>query len=202
MPSFGSQKRVDVMYNNFKGDIMKKLESDRLILRAWKESDSKDMYEYASSDLVGPNAGWKPHEDENESKEIINMFIENNDVYAIELKSENKVIGGIGIHKRNPDDRLRELNQREIGYVLNPKYWGNGYIPEAVNRVIKYGFEEMKLDLIWCGHYDFNEKSKSVNEKCGFIYKFNRNEKLKLLDNKEVNVLYYNLTRSDYERVK
>lgn len=181
---------------------MQRLETDRLILRAWRESDSKDMFEYASSDLVGPNAGWKPHKDENESKEIIKMFIANDDVYAIELKSENKVIGGIGIHKRTPDDRLKEFTQREIGYVLNPKYWGNGYIPEAVRCVINYGFEEMNLDLIWCAHYDFNEKSKRVNEKCGFIYKFNRNEKLELLDNKEVNVLYYNLTRNDYKKLK
>lgn len=181
---------------------MQRLETDRLILRTWRESDSKDMFEYASSDLVGPNAGWKPHKDENESKEIIKMFIANDDVYAIELKSENKVIGGIGIHKRTPDDRLKEFTQREIGYVLNPKYWGNGYVPEAVRCVINYGFEEMNLDLIWCAHYDFNEKSKRVNEKCGFIYKFNRNEKLKLLDNKEVNVLYYNLTRNDYKKLE
>lgn len=47
---------------------MKKLESERLILRKWIESDSKDMYEYAKSNLVGPNAGWKPHKDEDESK--------------------------------------------------------------------------------------------------------------------------------------
>lgn len=181
---------------------MQRLETDRLILRTWRESDSKDMFEYASSDLVGPNAGWKPHKDENESKEIIKMFIANDDVYAIELKSENKVIGGIGIHKRTPDDRLKEFTQREIGYVLNPKYWGNGYIPEAVRCVINYGFKEMNLDLIWCAHYDFNEKSKRVNEKCGFIYKFNRNEKLELLDNKEVNVLYYNLTGNDYKKLK
>lgn len=181
---------------------MKKLESERLILRKWIESDSKDMYEYAKSNLVGPNAGWKPHKDEDESKKIIKIFIENNDVYAIELKSQSKVIGGIGLHKRTPDNKLKELKQREIGYVLNLEYWGNGYIPEAVNCLIKYGFEEMNLDLIWCGHYDFNERSRRVNEKCGFRYKFNRNENIKLLDNKKVNVLYYNLTKNDYERLK
>lgn len=181
---------------------MKKLESERLILRKWIESDSKDMYEYAKSNLVGPNAGWKPHKDEDESKKIIKIFIENNDVYAIELKLQSKVVGGIGLHKRTPDNKLKELKQREIGYVLNPEYWGNGYIPEAVNRLIKYGFKEMNLDLIWCGHYDFNERSRRVNEKCGFRYKFNRNENIKLLDNKKVNVLYYNLTKNDYERLK
>ena len=59
------------------------LNSERLILREWRESDSSDLYEYAKSDLVGPNAGWKPHKSEGESKDIIKMFIDNNDTYAI-----------------------------------------------------------------------------------------------------------------------
>ena len=61
------------------------LNSERLILRNWQESDSSDLYEYAKSELVGPNAGWKPHQNEEESKEIIKMFIKNNDSYAIVL---------------------------------------------------------------------------------------------------------------------
>ena len=40
---------------------MKILMSERLILREWKETDSKDLYEYAQSEFVGPNAGWPPH---------------------------------------------------------------------------------------------------------------------------------------------
>ena len=177
---------------------MQKLTTKRLILRDWKESDSSDLYEYAKSDLVGPNAGWNTHKDENESKRIIKMFIENDDSYAIVLKSENKVIGSIGLHNRMPDEKISNLQQKEIGYVLNPKYWGNEYIPEAVNYLINYGFNDLNLDLIWCGHYDFNNKSKRVNEKCGFKYKFTKHEKIKLLDNKEVNTLYYNISKSEY----
>lgn len=180
---------------------MKEIITDRLILRPWKLSNSKDLYEYAKSELVGPRAGWKPHKSEDESKEIINMFIKNNDSYAIVLKEENKVIGGIGLHKRKPDLDLKDLEQREIGYVLNPSYWGNGYVPEAVKAVIDYGFREMNLDLIWCGHFDFNSNSKRVNEKCGFKYKFTRRERLIALDNIEVNVLYYNILRSEYKKL-
>jgi len=104
---------------NCMGGHMKTLETERLILRPWKESDYKDLFEYASNSLVGPNAGWKPHKNEEESKEIITMFIENKEVYAIELKSEGKVIGGIGMHKRIPDEELEHLNQREIGSDSN-----------------------------------------------------------------------------------
>ncbi|PAB56892.1 GNAT family N-acetyltransferase [Anaeromicrobium sediminis] len=174
------------------------LETERLILRKWTYEDVDDLFEYAKSDLVGPNAGWKPHKDQEESKEIIKMFIESDEVYAIELKDENKVIGSIGIHRRTPDEKLKDLKQREIGYVLNPKYWGNGYVPEATNALIKHGFEEMNLELIWCAHYDYNMRSKRVIEKSPFKYIFKRKEELKLLDNKKVTTLYHNLTKEEY----
>ena len=180
------------------GTNMETLTTDRLILRAWKETDSKDLYEYAKTDLVGPNAGWPPHKSEEESKAIIKMFIEGNEVYAIVLKEENKVIGGIGIHSRKPDESLAHLDQREIGYVLNPKYWGREIVPEAVKALIEYGFNKMNLDLIWCCHYDFNHKSKRVVEKCGFQFRFKRDEKLDLLDNKEVTTLLYSINKNDY----
>ncbi|MBZ9607918.1 hypothetical protein G9F73_008875 [Clostridium estertheticum] len=56
-----------------------------MILREWKENDSENLYEYAKSELVGANAGWPAHKNEEESKEIIKMFIENNDTYAVVL---------------------------------------------------------------------------------------------------------------------
>ncbi|MBN2616930.1 MAG: GNAT family N-acetyltransferase, partial [Spirochaetales bacterium] len=100
--------------------MLKNIETERLLLRKWKLSDYKDMFEYAKSDLVGPNAGWTPHKNTDESKDIIKSFIESNEVLAIELKSENKVIGGIGLHDRKPDNSIETLKQKEIGYVLNP----------------------------------------------------------------------------------
>lgn len=177
---------------------MYSLNSERLILRNWQESDSSDLYEYAKSELVGPNAGWKPHQNEEESKKIIKMFIKNNDTYAIVLKSENRVIGSIGVHNRKPDETLSNLEQREIGYVLNPNYWGNGFIPEAVKCLLNHGFNELNLDLIWCAHADFNYNSKRVIDKCGFNYKFTKREKRKLLDNQEVNTFYYSISKDEY----
>ncbi|MDN4524147.1 GNAT family N-acetyltransferase [Fictibacillus fluitans] len=178
---------------------MKELQTARMRLRPWKTSDSKDLYEYAKSEDVGPNAGWKPHLGEEESKEIIEVFIKENDTWAIELPSEGKVIGSIGLHERVPDLSQMHLRQKEIGYVLNPAYWGNGYVPEAVNAVLQFGFEELKLDVVWCGHFDFNHNSKRVNEKCGFTYRFSEEKILERLDGKKVMSLYYSILRNEYE---
>lgn len=172
---------------------MTTLETERLILRQWKFSDSKDLFEYAKDPNVGPNAGWSPHEDEEESKNIIKMFIDN-DEYAIVHKADNKVIGSIGLFNTQ---NLPESSQ-EIGYVLSPKYWGNGLIPEAVEKLKQYGFNEMKLEEIWCGHYDFNSQSKRVNEKCGFEYQHTQKDTLVNLDGREVNTLMYKISRTTY----
>jgi len=177
---------------------MKTLETERLILRLWQVTDVNDMFEYAIDERVGPSAGWPVHENIETSKMIVDSFIKNGDVYAIVLKSENKVIGSLGLHERYPDDSLKDLKQREIGYVLNPKYWGQGIVPEAVEYVIKHGFEELGLDLIWCAHFSLNENSKRVIKKCGFKYKFTENKTLPLLDNQEVESLLYNITKEEY----
>ncbi|MEG0371171.1 MAG: GNAT family N-acetyltransferase [Clostridium sp.] len=174
------------------------LKTERLILRKWKEKDSSDLYEYGKSELVGPNAGWPPHKNEDESRQEIKDLIKNAYSYAIVLKSENKVIGGISLHNRIPDESLSHLNQMEMGYVLSPKYWGLGIAPEAAQCLMLYGFNELNLDLIWCGHFDFNPRSKRVSEKCGFKYRFKAKEYLWLLDDKPVTTLYYNIYKDEY----
>ena len=58
----------------------------------------------------------------------------------------------------------------EIGHWIGVPFWGKGLIPEAVRELVRHGFEDLKLDKIWCGYFDGNEKSKRVQEKCGFIW--------------------------------
>ena len=147
------------------------LETERLILRSFKDSDLKDFYEYASEDGVGEMAGWKHHESIEETKEILDLFIEEDKVFAICLKDNNKVVGSVGVEKYGMEDKLTEFfnyNGREIGYVLGKDYWGKGIMPEAVNAVINYLFNERSLDFLICGYYDFNRQSKRVQEKLRF----------------------------------
>ena len=75
------------------------LETDRLILRAWKETDLTDFYEYAKVDGVGQMAGWSPHTSIQESKIILDMFMKEKNVFALELKNNHKVIGSLGLEK-------------------------------------------------------------------------------------------------------
>ena len=62
----------------------------------------------------------------------------------------------------------------EIGYWIGVPFWGKGLIPEAVRELVRHGFEDLNLDKIWCGYFDGNEKSKRVQEKCGFSWHHTR----------------------------
>lgn len=149
----------------------KSIETERLILRAFEQSDLNDFYEYASVEGVGEMAGWKHHESIEKSKEILDRFIDEDKTFAICLKENGKVIGSLGIEKYGLEDKLTEFDGyrgREIGYVLSKDYWGRGLMPEAVKAVINYLFTELDFDFLLCGYYNFNTQSKKVQEKCGF----------------------------------
>jgi ribosomal-protein-alanine N-acetyltransferase len=147
------------------------IETERLILRPFRQSDLRDFNEYASVPGVGEMAGWKHHETIEKTQEILDMFIKEDKTFAIVFKKNNKVIGSLGVEKYGLEDKLTEFNGyygREIGYVLSKDYWGKGIMPEAVGAVISYLFNDLNLDFLTCGYYDFNNQSKRVQEKCGF----------------------------------
>ena len=148
------------------------LETERLILRAWKETDLDDFYEYAKVDGVGQMAGWNPHESIQESKNILDMFMKEKNQFALELKANHKVIGSLGLNELSLSlsDEYDNLVGREIGYVLSKEYWGNGLMAEAVNTVIEFCFKEEKYNYLMCSHSVNNNQSKRVIEKCKFIF--------------------------------
>lgn len=177
---------------------MVQLETERLWLREWRLEDAEEMYRYAKDERVGPMAGWAPHSSIEETRDVIRMFQEEQDVWAVTLKATGQVIGSIGLHDRRPDPLIQDDSQREIGYVLSPEHWGQGFVPEATNEMIRHGFEDLHLKRIWCGHFDFNLQSKRVVEKCGFVYKFTKSTELSRLDGRTVDSLFYELTQIDY----
>lgn len=146
------------------------LETKRLLLRPWEESDAEELYKYAKDPSVGPIAGWPPHTSVEESREIIREVLGVPETYAIIWKETGFPIGAIGITTGDQTDLTDAEDECELGYWLGVPYWGQGIMPEAVKEVLRYGFEELGMKKIWCAYYDGNNKSKRVQEKCGFKY--------------------------------
>jgi ribosomal-protein-alanine N-acetyltransferase len=181
---------------------MKVMETTRLIIRLWTRNDLHDFYNYAKVPGVGEAAGWPHHTSMDESKQILEKFIEIEGNYAIELKSNHKVIGSIGLHIRDELlDGYAHLKQREIGYVLSKAYWGQGLMSEAVKAMIIYAFETMKLELLTVGHFVGNTKSKRVIEKTHFMYETTGTYHSNALD-KDFDELKYVLTKEVFLKHK
>ena len=150
---------------------MTALETPRLLLRPWEETDAEALYKYAKDPAVGPIAGWPPHTSVENSREVIRTILSAPETYAVVLKQTGEPVGSIGlmfgdtVHSADIAD-----GEAEIGYWIGVPFWGQGLIPEAVRRLLRHGFEDLGLQAVWCGYYDGNTQSKRVQEKCGFQY--------------------------------
>ncbi len=173
---------------------MKTLETPRLILRKWRITDAEDLFGIMKSHsvLIG---GWKPHSDINVSIGVLNEYVESDERWAVELKNNGKVIGSIGVCT---DTNRGKFYAKSINYVLSEDYRGNGYMTEAVKRIIKYLFEEMNVDLISAFHYPDNIKSRKVLENCGFEYEITIENGSKRYDGQVFDAVCYSILKSDY----
>ncbi len=143
------------------------LETQRLILRPWEESDAQECYKYASDPRVGPIAGWPPHTSVANSRQVIRDILSAPETYAIVLKETGLPVGSVGLHR---NDLAQEDDEAELGYWLGVPYWGRGLATEAARELLRHAFEDLKLERVWCGYYDGNERSRRVQQKLGFVY--------------------------------
>lgn len=145
-------------------------QTERLILRPWRETDAESLYEYAKDPRVGPIAGWQPHTSVEYSLEIIRNVLSAQGTFAVCLKTDDRAVGSIGLIPPMQSHTKAADTELEIGYWIGIPFWGNGYIPEAVRRMQQYAFEELGCTALWCGYYAGNDRSRRCQEKCGFLY--------------------------------
>lgn len=108
------------------------METERLILRKYKEDDLEDLYEYLSDEEVLAYEPYKPMSKEM-VKENLNWRIETDEMIAVVEKMTVKMIGNVYLGSR-------DFERKEIGYVFNKNYWGKGYAREACQVVIQCEF--------------------------------------------------------------
>lgn len=124
------------------------LETERLVLRQLTPHDAEDLFEYFSQDQVMQYYDLETFKALEDANNIIIHF--NNEFekgkgfrWALELKSEKKVIGTCGYHNWH-----QEHCKAEIGYELNPAFWQQSYMKEAILPILTFGFETMGLHRV------------------------------------------------------
>lgn len=89
------------------------LNTERLTLRRWKEDDADSLYEYAKDPEVGPIAGWPPHNNIEESLDVIKNVFNGAECYAICEKGSDKAIGAVELKLNGHTDMTETRSQRE-----------------------------------------------------------------------------------------
>ncbi len=144
------------------------LQTDRLILDRAVDSDAMELYLLRSNDAVMKYVERPRPADEHDARELnrsMNEKINQHEAvaWAIRLKGNPKLIGVIGYWRTKP-----EHHRAEVGYMLMPEYWAQGYTYEALMAVLDYGFNTMNLHSIEADINPDNVASGNLLRKCGF----------------------------------
>lgn len=144
------------------------METDRIILRPWHESDAETLFKWASDPDVGTRAGWPPHKSVEESLEIIRTLFNNDTTWAIVLKESGESIGAMGYGPSCDCDLPAREGEPLIGYWVGKPYWSQGICTEALKLMIEHIKETTDIKSLISGHFIDNPASGRVMEKCGF----------------------------------
>lgn len=146
---------------------MPRLETERLLLRAMRVDDTADMFAYAKDPEVSEFLLWRPHK----SPEYTRSYLEylagryrlgQHFEWAMICRADGHMIGTCGFSRIDCTH-----NCAELGYVLNPAYRGQGLVPEAAKRVLKFGFDVLGMHRIEARYMVGNTASVRVMQKLG-----------------------------------
>ena len=145
------------------------LSTERLLLRQMSDEDANDLFVLRSDKKVMQFIDRPLAESTEDALQLIRKIqdsLNNNDgiTWAIALKSESRLIGTIGFWRI-----IKEHYRAEIGYLISPELQGRGLMQEAMNIVLNYGFNEMKLHSVEANVNPANEASIKLLERNRFI---------------------------------
>ena len=149
-----------------------KISTKRLMMRAWQAADLTDLFAYASEPGVFETAGRPHHKSIEDSKKLLESYIENSICFALYHLEDQKVIGSLELHGSwaSKDPRFAHLAVTELGIIVGREYWGLGIAAEAALGAISHCFTVLQADAMTACHFLDNHQSRRVIEKCGFSF--------------------------------
>ena len=146
------------------------METSRIVLRPWRDSDAPTLFKWASDPIIGSRAGWPPHQSVEESLEVIRtVFCDVTNTWAIELKETGEAIGAMGYGPSCQCNLSARDGEPLAGYWIAKPYWNRGICTEALKLMIEHIRKTTDIRSLISGHFVDNPASGRVMEKCGFI---------------------------------
>lgn len=136
----------------------------RIVLRAPRVEDAEDLFASVTSDSrVTKYLSWTPHPDVDETRRVIRELfnVGDNHTWLIALRESGEVVGQLGY-------RRLDAHAAEIGYCMAARWWGGGFMPEAVRVALQRLQQDPRLRRVTAAVHVDNVRSARVLEKCGF----------------------------------
>ena len=149
----------------------RQLETSRLILRSWKDSDLKPFYALNSNPEVMryfPHGLTQLQSDALAQKFQTLIDIQGWGFWAVELKQTGEFIGFIGLHRQ--PDQFTFSPCTEIGWRLKQKFWGKGFATEAAIACLDFAFNLLHLNAVVAFTTQQNSKSQAVMQRLGMQF--------------------------------
>lgn len=151
---------------------MKRIETERLILRPMTVEDAEQVFVWCSDPEVNHFMPYPLYTDVEKVREWIASIKEESNEFGFELKKTGILIGSGSI---SPS---REEGVYEFGYNLRRDYWGKGYATEAAKAMIAWAHDTLGIKEFSATHALANTASGNVIRKCGLtLYKYTTYEK-------------------------
>lgn len=166
---------------NFNFSSLPKISTERLLIRPIKESDAKDIFDYASNPVITKFLCWDAHKDLADTKKFIQTVLINYAYnkpapWGVIYKENNKLIGTIGFdNKWDIENKCAEL-----GYALSQEYWNKGLMTEAVTALLNYIFQNTDINRIEALIDVENIASQKICKKVGMEYEGTLRKDIKL----------------------
>lgn len=180
---------------------MKELQTQRLLLRDFSMEDLDDFYTYCADPDVGIHAGWPPHQNKEQSEKVLRRMMESGEYWAVCERESGRNIGLVRLH---PDERRKRSPQNALAmsYLLAKEQWGKGYMTEAVQAALRYAFEELRLQLVTVYHFAYNQRSRRVIEKAGFVSEGTLRRAFVRYDGRIFDECSYSMTRDEWQKAQ
>jgi RimJ/RimL family protein N-acetyltransferase len=173
------------------------IETERLLIREFRHSDLDSVHEYSGNPEVTKYIPFEPSSIQ-QAMAFLEQAIEKQSIpdrtdyeLAVELKQENKVIGGCRMNKETDI-------QAHLGFLFNQKYWGYGFATETAKALVDFGFSKLNVHRIFAHCFIDNLASVKVLEKVGLVCEGRLRENM-MSEGKYSDTFVYGILRHEWE---
>ncbi|WP_317637734.1 GNAT family N-acetyltransferase [Lactobacillus xylocopicola] len=143
----------------------------RIYLRSFKLADAPTLLKWGQDKYYQHLAGFRQYHNLAAAETAAGQYAARKYSYAVCLTENQQLIGLVELYERGTDER-ELLKTKEVGFLLDKEFSGQGYMTEALKSLFEYAFKQLGQEEIWAGTFKQNQRSQHLLRRLGFQYMY------------------------------